>query len=111
MATLGRSRLGAHTRAGPGFPGPRHGRAVRGAPASRARGTTRWRGGDGGYGKDGGTTGPCMKRWHGGRRGNRRSYGRAIEGSSVALGITPAAGERKGEAVAELTEGSLVRGV
>ncbi|PVH36396.1 hypothetical protein PAHAL_6G065700 [Panicum hallii] len=35
------ARLGcARTRAGPGIPGPRRGRAVRGAPASRARGTT-----------------------------------------------------------------------
>jgi hypothetical protein len=38
------SRCGcACTRAGPGFPGPRRGRAVRGAPASRARDTTRRR--------------------------------------------------------------------
>jgi hypothetical protein len=37
------SRRGcARTRAGPSFPGPQRGRAVRGAPASRARGTT-WR--------------------------------------------------------------------
>jgi hypothetical protein len=33
----------ARTRAEPGCPGPRRGRAVRGAPASRARGTTRRR--------------------------------------------------------------------
>jgi hypothetical protein len=55
----GKARLGcgqvacpgrARTRAGPGVPGPRRGRAVREAPASRARGTTRWRWGDGGSG-------------------------------------------------------------
>jgi hypothetical protein len=59
----------ARTRAGPGIPGPRRVRAVRGAPASRARGTTQRRRGDGGYGDDGGATGPCTKRRHGGRRG------------------------------------------
>jgi hypothetical protein len=111
MARLGRSGLGACTHVGPGFPGPRHDHAVRGAPASQARGTTRRRGGDDGCGKDGGAMGPCTKRRHGGRRGNRRSYGRATEGSSAALGIMPAAGERKGEAAAALTEGSLARGV
>jgi hypothetical protein len=42
----------ARTRAGPGIPGLRRGRAVRGAPAFRARGTTRWREGDGGGGLD-----------------------------------------------------------
>jgi hypothetical protein len=36
-------RWRAHTRAGPGIPGPRCGRAVRGAPAPQARGTTRRR--------------------------------------------------------------------
>jgi hypothetical protein len=34
-------RWRARTRAGPGIPGPRRGRAVRGAPAPRASGTTR----------------------------------------------------------------------
>jgi hypothetical protein len=57
------------TRAGPGVPGPRRGRAVRGAPASQARGTTRRRRGDDSCGDDGGATGPYTKRWHGGRRG------------------------------------------
>jgi hypothetical protein len=69
----GRGRVSRHgcarTRAGPGIPGPRRGRAVRGAPASRARGTTQRRRGDGGCGDDGGATGPCTKRRHGGRRG------------------------------------------
>jgi hypothetical protein len=59
----------ARTRAGPGVPGPRRGRAVRGAPASRARGMTQWRRGDDGCGDDDGAMGPCMKRRHGGRRG------------------------------------------
>jgi hypothetical protein len=47
MARLGRGRVSRHrcarTRAGPGFLGPRRGRAVRGAPASWARNTTRRR--------------------------------------------------------------------
>jgi hypothetical protein len=70
---LGRGRVSwrrcARTRAGPGFLGPRRGRAMRRAPASWARSTTRRRGGDGGCGEDGGMTGPCTKRRHGGRRG------------------------------------------
>jgi hypothetical protein len=33
---------GVHALTGPGFPGPRCGRAVRGASASRARGTAQW---------------------------------------------------------------------
>jgi hypothetical protein len=40
---LASQRWRARTRAGPGIPGPQRGRAVRGAPASRARGTTRRR--------------------------------------------------------------------
>jgi hypothetical protein len=52
MARLGQgsaSRYGcARMRAGPGLPGPRCGRAVRGAPASWACGTTQRRRGDGG---------------------------------------------------------------
>jgi hypothetical protein len=42
----------ARTSAGPGFLGLRRGRAVHGAPASRARSTTRRRRGDGGCGED-----------------------------------------------------------
>jgi hypothetical protein len=81
MARRGRARLGsrrecARTRTGPGFLGPQHGHAVRGAPASRARGTTRRRRGDGGCGKNKRRDGSCIRtaRWPDGEWFLRMGY-------------------------------------
>jgi hypothetical protein len=92
-------------RASPGFPGPRRGRAVRGAPASRARGTTRRRRGDGGSGEKGGASGSCKKRWHGGRKGKVVLW-LATVGSSAALGSRWQHGGKRGTAAAILTGGA-----
>jgi hypothetical protein len=73
-------------RARSGLPEPQRGRAMREAPASRARGTTRRRL----WGHGGGAAGPCTR--SGTEAGRQRgSYGRATEGSSA----SPAAGGRK----------------
>jgi hypothetical protein len=89
----------ARTRAEPGCPGPRRGRAVRGAPASRARGTTRRRDGSGGRQR---RVGLLHEKRHGGRKGR---VPRVATGGSSA---TPAAeGKGRGTVAAALTEGSL----
>jgi hypothetical protein len=96
-ARRGRARLGSRcgcacTLAGSGLPGPRCGRAVCGAPASRARDTTRRRRGDGG----GGLSERCDGLLHKGdtvagwERGPKAGL---MEGSSA----SPAARGKKGE--------------
>jgi hypothetical protein len=68
MAQHGEARHGsaswrgcAHTRTGPGFLGPRCGHAVRGAPASRARDTTRRRKATAATGSSGGAAASCTR--------------------------------------------------
>jgi hypothetical protein len=63
------SRQGcARTHAGPGFPGPRRGRAVRGAPAPRACGTVRRREGTAAAGMTAARRAPAQE-WRQGREG------------------------------------------
>jgi hypothetical protein len=82
---LGRGQVSRHgcarTRAGPGFPGPRRGRAVHGARASRARGTMWRRRGDGGCGVRRRRDGLLHERRHESREGEvvlRLGYGGLI---------------------------------
>jgi hypothetical protein len=89
----------ARTRAGFSLPEPRRGSAVCGAPASRARGTTRRRDGSGGRQR---RVGLLHEKRHGGRR-EREVLGFSTEGSSA----SPAAqGKGTGTAVAALTDGA-----
>jgi hypothetical protein len=87
------ARLGcARTRAGPGIPGPRRGRAVRGAPAAWVRGPTRRRGATAVAGEEAARRAPARRSGTaaGGTGGPRDGY---TEGSSA----WPAAvGKRRG---------------
>jgi hypothetical protein len=74
----------ARTRAGPGFPGPQRGRAVRRAPASRARGTTRRRRTMAAAGCEGVRRVPAQKAAQG--REGKGVLGYTTEGSSAFAG-------------------------
>jgi hypothetical protein len=88
----------------PGCPGPRRGRAVRGAPAFRARGTTAAAEGDGVRGSEQRRDGLLQEKWHGGRRG-RGILRFTTEGSSAAKAHAGSTG-KEGTAAVILTGGA-----